>query len=149
MGARYLTLLGLLCFAVYTDMTRTKISNRLIVSGLILALIFRIAEEGGSGALVYMMNISIPVIFLYVLFQLHALGAGDIKLFSMIGAFISTQELVWVVAASFIIGAVLGLLKLLHKYFLQKNYDGKLTKIHFSPEIIIAYLINIWRCTHG
>ena len=130
MGARYLTLLGLLCFAVYTDMTRTKISNRLIVSGLILALIFRIAEEGGSGALVYMMNISIPVIFLYVLFQLHALGAGDIKLFSMIGA-------------------VLGLLKLLHKYFLQKNYDGKLTKIHFSPAIIIAYLINIWRCTHG
>ena len=149
MGARYLTLLGLLCFAVYTDMTRTKISNRLIVSGLILALIFRIAEEGGSGALVYMMNISIPVIMLYLFYLIGVLGAGDIKLFSMIGAFISTQELVWVVAASFIIGAVLGLLKLLHKYFLQKNYDGKLTKIHFSPAIIIAYLINIWRCTHG
>ena len=149
MGARYLTLLGLLCFAVYTDMTRTRISNRLIVSGLILALIFRIAEEGGSGALVYMMNISIPVIFLYVLFQLHVLGAGDIKLFSMIGAFISTQELVWVVAASFIIGAVLGLLKLVYKYFFQKECDGKLTKIHFSPAIIIAYLINIWRWTHG
>ena len=149
MGVRYLTLLGLLCFAVYTDMTRTRISNRLIVSGLILALIFRIAEEGGSGALVYMMNISIPVIFLYVLFQLHVLGAGDIKLFFMICAFISTQGLACVLAASFIIGAVLGLLKLVYKYFFRKNYDGKLTKIHFSPAIIIAYLINIWRWTHG
>ena len=112
-------------------------------------LAYRIFGEGGAGILTFLIQISIPVILFYLLFQMRALGAGDIKLFSMIGAFISTQELVWVVAASFIIGAVLGLLKLLHKYFLQKNYDGKLTKIHFSPAIIIAYLINIWRCTHG
>ena len=144
-----LTLLLLLGVAVWMDVQKGKISNRLIVFGIGLGLMFQITTYGVYGVFFFLRNISFPVIFFHLLFLMHALGAGDIKLFSMIGAFISTQELVWVVAASFIIGAVLGLLKLLHKYFPQKNYDGKLTKIHFSPAIIIAYLINIWRCTHG
>lgn len=126
-------------------MTGTRISNRLIVSGLLSAFVFRFVLEGGSGVLVYFINISIPVIFLYFLFQLHALGAGDIKLFSMIGAFISTEALVQVIGISFAVGAVLGLLKLAQRYFFQKDDTGKYTQIHFSPAILIAYLINVWR----
>lgn len=145
----YLLLLVLICHAVYTDMTLTIIRNRLIVAGLLFGLIFQIIQEGKIGILVYIVNISIPVVLLYLLFQLHALGAGDIKLFSMIGAFVSTEQLLQIGILSFLIGAVFGAVKLLYRYFTVGITDGKLTQIRFSPAILIAYLVNLWRWTYG
>ena len=138
-------LFGLLIKAVYTDMIQTKISNRLIVLGLALGFFFRFMTEGREGVLVFAVNISIPVILLYLLFQMRALGAGDIKLFSMIGAFISTDQLLKLMGLAFGVGALLGITKIIYQYIFLKTKMKRLTKIHFSPAILIAYLIIIWR----
>jgi len=141
----YLLLLGFLICAVYTDMTRTRISNRLIVSGLVLGFIFRIMTEGYMGVLFFVVNISIPVILLYLLFQVHALGAGDIKLFSMLGAFLSTEQVLKLMVLAFCVGALLGTCKIIYQFIFKKTEIGKLTQIHFSPAILIAYFVIIWR----
>lgn len=141
----YLTLLGLLICAVYTDLTQTKISNRLIVTGLLLGLILRMIGEGSISILVYIVNISIPVIFLHLLFQMRALGAGDIKLFSMVGAFLSTEQLVQIVGLSFCIAAAAGIVKLAYQWIFSGKKREKKTLIHFSPAILTAYIIIIWR----
>ena len=145
----YLILLLLILIAVYTDMTKTVISNRLIIVGFVFALFFRIFGEGKTGILVYVINISIPVILLYLLFCMHALGAGDIKLFSMIGAFITTEQLSQIMVMAFVVGAVMGIMKLVYRSFFSGYVPGKLTQIHFSPAILIAYMISIWRCVNG
>lgn len=145
MNVTYLMLLVIFMWAVYTDLTRTKISNRLIVTGLSLGLILRIFGEGGIGILVYIVNISIPVILLYLLFQTHVLGAGDIKLFSVAGAFISTEQLIQLIWVSFCVGAVLGILKILYRRVTAKKNAGQWTKIHFSVPILAAYVMVIWR----
>lgn len=126
-------------------MKKTIISNRLIIVGLILGLFFRIFGEEKTGILVYIVNISIPVILLYLLFRMHALGAGDIKLFSMIGAFITTEQLLQIMVMAFVIGAVMGFLKLLYIRLFSGYVPGKLTQMNFSPAILVAYLICIWR----
>lgn len=141
----YLILLGLLVCAVYTDMTQTRISNRLIVLGVLLGFFFRIMTEGHMGVLFFVVNISIPVILLYLLFQMRALGAGDIKLFSMLGTFLSTEQLLRLMGLAFCIGALLGICKIIYQFIFLKAEVGKLTQIHFSPAILIAYLIIIWR----
>lgn len=146
MNVVYLILLGCLSYAVYTDMTRTRISNRLIVSGLLGGFFFRIWSEGSMGLFVYVVNIFIPVIFLYLLFQMHALGAGDIKLFSMLGAFISTEQLLRLMGLAFCIGALLGIFKIIYQFIFLKSELGKLTQIHFSPAILVAY---IWMAGGG
>lgn len=146
MNVVYLILLGCLSYAVYTDMTRTRISNRLIVSGLLGGFFFRIWSEGSMGVFVYVVNIFIPVIFLYLLFQMHALGAGDIKLFSMLGAFISTEQLLRLMGLAFCIGALLGIFKIIYQFIFLKSELGKLTQIHFSPAILVAY---IWMAGGG
>ena len=76
---------------------------------------------------------------------MHALGAGDIKLFSMIGAFISTEQLLQIMLLAFVVGAVIGVLKLVYRRLFTGYVCGKLTQIHFSPAVLIAYLISIWR----
>ena len=142
-----LTLLVFLVVAVGTDVTRTKISNRLIITGLLSGLVLRIIGEGGTGILVFIMNISIPVILLYLLFQMHALGAGDIKLFSVAGAFLTTEQLLQLMVTAFLAGAVQGIGKIMYQNFVLGEKYGKSTKIHFSIAILVAYLIQVWRWT--
>lgn len=149
MEVGYLVLLFLVVVAVFTDMTQTRISNRLIVAGLLLGLILRIIGEGWIGILVFIVNISIPVVLLYPLFCLRALGAGDIKLFSVVGAFLTMQQLFEVLWLSFVAAALLGILKIVCGRCRYGFRQGKLTQIHFSPAIGIAYLISIWRCING
>jgi len=121
-------------------MTETRISNRLIVSGLMIGFVFRIMTEGITGVFFFVVNILIPVILLYLLFQMRALGAGDIKLFSMLGAYISTELLLRLMFLSFVIGALLGICKIIYQFVFLKYELGKLTQIHFSPAILIAYI---------
>lgn len=137
----YLMLLGFLFCAVYTDMTQTRIRNRLIAFGLFIGLVFRLWQEGSIGVFIYVVNIFIPVILLFLLFQMHALGAGDIKLFSMLGAFISTEQLLKLMVLAFCVGAILGICKIVYQFIFQRFELGKLTQIHFSPAILIAYIL--------
>ena len=141
MDIKYLILLGFLLYAVYTDMTQTRISNRLIVLGLLTGFLFCIVGEESAGVFIFLINIFIPVVLLYLLFQMRALGAGDIKLFSMLGAFISTKELLKVMVLAFVVGSMLGIFKILYQWIFLRLEIRELTKIHFSPAILIAYVI--------
>ena len=141
----YLVLLIPLGWAVYTDLTQTRIRNRLIILGLFAGFIYRIVIEGSLGVFFFFFNISIPVLLLNLLFQMRALGAGDIKLFSMLGAFLSTEQLLKIMVTAFVIGAVFGIFKIVYQFIFKKMEVGKLTYIHFSPAILIAYFLVVWR----
>mgnify|MGYP003293267058 CR=1 FL=1 len=76
---------------------------------------------------------------------MRALGAGDIKLFSMLGAFLTTEQILRIMAESFVVCAILGILKIGYQFIFKQMKFGKQTQIHFSPAILIAYLWMIWR----
>lgn len=125
-------------------MREQRISNRLIVFGLIIGLILRVFGEGSIGIVHFLVNISIPVILLFLLFQLRALGAGDIKLFSVVGGFVETRQLVAVMAVSFVVAALVGIAKILYLKKSDKYCGKKKTLIHFSFAILISYLYVVW-----
>lgn len=156
--------LTLLSVAAATDIQSFRVSNRLIASGLLLGLFSQILECGMRGIGVFLLNVSIPVILLYLLFLIRALGAGDIKLFSMIGGIWGLQVLCTTIAASFLVAAVLSLCKVLYhrnlifrlrvfrEYLAQALSGGRLQKypqdsqgnqhlIHFSISILIGYAV--------
>ncbi len=95
-------LFGLLITAAVQDLKSGKISNRLIVTGLMIGVAIQVTEYRVWGVYYFLRNISVPVILLYLLFQMHVLGAGDIKLFSMIGSILTTGELLQCMAYSFL-----------------------------------------------
>lgn len=92
----------LLTMAAVQDLESGRISNRLIVTGLMIGLSGQIMEYRVWGVYYFLRNISVPVILLYLLFQMRVLGAGDIKLFSMIGSILTTGELFRCMAYSFL-----------------------------------------------
>ena len=104
----------LLFIAVSMDLRSMKISNRLIFIGLAISLTQRVFTEGMGGFLSGLILISLPVILLYLLFLVGALGAGDIKLFSLIGGFVNLKELMWCIVFAFIFGGLFSLGKMLY-----------------------------------
>ena len=92
-----------LIFAAVQDIQSGKVSNRMIAIGLMTGLIFQVIEHKVCGIYFFLWNISVPVILLYLLFQMRVLGAGDIKLFSMIGSILTIGELYQCMACSFLV----------------------------------------------
>lgn len=143
---KQLTLLTFLSVAVVTDVKEAQISNRLIASGLIWGLAFRIMGDGGAGIVHYLVNVSIPVILLFLLFQTRALGAGDIKLFSVAGGFLSTRQLLYMILAAMLAGGVIGVGKLVWEGKIRGFLGKEMTFIHFSIAILIGYFVVVWGC---
>lgn len=156
--------LTLLSMAAVTDIRCFQISNRLVVSGLFSGCVLQILQRGAGGIGVFLINVSIPVILFYLLFLIRALGAGDIKLFSIIGGIWGFDVLCTTIAAAFLVAAFMSLGKILfHHNFIsrlqifaaymeQTLASGKLLKypqdsqdrhhvIHFSISILIGYAI--------
>lgn len=167
---RYLTLLELLVTAVWMDLRQKKISNRLIFVGLGLGLLFRAQEHGVMGIFLFLRDISFPVILFYLLFLMHALGAGDIKLFSVIGSFLNLKGLCSCIVFAFWFGAGISMIRLLYdRSLVQKlweflKYIGCMFRtreitcyresrsrhdvICFSVPILAGYLCYLWEVMH-
>ena len=73
-----LVLLAILGVAVVLDYRFLRISNRLILFGIVLAICLHLAVYGLEGIVSVLWNISFPVIVLYLFYLVGALGAGDI-----------------------------------------------------------------------
>lgn len=128
-------MLGILILAVCSDVRTEKIRNKLILAGLATGFLIQIYEKGISFIPLWFIQISIPIFLFYPIFRIGTLGAGDIKLFSVIAGFL-TLKTWWVcVEAAFLAGAVMGLFKLLFK-----NYVKDAHTIHFSVPILAGYL---------
>ena len=129
----------MLILAAVQDIRSGRISNRLIAAGIMMGMIFQVIEHQAWGVYYFLGNISVPVILLYLLFQMRVLGAGDIKLFSMIGSMLTIQELFQCIVYSFVAagaGSVLFLaadktrwkkLRYAVRYLFDVIHTGKIT----------------------
>ena len=155
----------LILIAVGMDVKSMRISNRLILIGLGISFIRRLCCEGIFGVFTNIFLISFPVILLYLLFLAGALGAGDIKLFSLIGGFVNFKELVWCMIYAFLFAGVFSLLKMLYYrifFSSMKNVwcyvirifmgersayvplDKTKNKIHFSIAIFSGFTLTMY-----
>ena len=101
----------MLCLAALTDLKTDRIPNGLIITGIII---------GVFGSLWYRLDllqlaVSMFLAFalMYPLFKIGALGAGDVKIFIMIGSFVDAKEFIMILVSAFVIGAVFSLFKLM------------------------------------
>jgi prepilin peptidase CpaA len=162
-GASVLTLYAIIIVAVIQDFKYMRISNRLIVVGIVLSVAFGIFLGGMPRIICILLNISFPVIVLYLLYLLGVLGAGDIKLFSVVGGFTNFKTLTGCMFAAFVVAAVFSFLKMLYnknlgfslfkgQLFVKEVLQGNISSyrktraeecnlIHFSAAVFIGLLV--------
>ena len=125
-------LLILIGIAVYYDIRYFRIPNELIGIGMLTGIVYRVMNQTAVCSDI-LLGMLIPVVVLFLLFYLHMLGAGDIKLLSMAGIFLGTSVFT-VIWESFVIAAVISLVQLI----IQKKFRNRI--LYF-----IGYCLNTMR----
>lgn len=101
----HLMLYILLTVAAIGDFKNYRISNRLILTGLGCAFLFRLVGGKVASIIWFLPDIVFPVVILYFLYLSGILGAGDIKLFSVVCAFTNLRFTALCMAAAFVAAA--------------------------------------------
>jgi len=148
--------------ACISDLQDHKIKNPIILTGYAAGFWYIIFRQGVPGIPVFLCRALLPIALFYILFLIGVLGAGDIKLFSVLSIFLTLNETGTLIILSFVLGAIGALLKmcitneLLARIAYFSNYAslcigqrkllpyqriGKNSIIHFSVPIFISFII--------
>ncbi len=116
-----LFLLLILSLAAFSDYKKGRIPNYLIFIGAI-AGIFRLIILKDIFALAgHIPGILLPIVLFYPVYKIGGMGAGDLKVFSMIGIYFSFLPLCFCIFVSMFLGAFLSLIKMnYHQNFFER-----------------------------
>ncbi len=121
--------------SAFADLKTDRIPNGFLVLGFLIGLSGSLYI--GRGILEIFGSVSLAFLLLYPLYKIGAMGAGDVKLFLMIGSFSTAKELLFILAGAFVIGAGFSLMKLL------VEHNGRERIYYF-----FSYLSEVMRSGH-
>lgn len=155
-------LIVFLFFSVVMDLRTDHIRNEWILVGLAAGILSMLRDFSWEAAGNCVFGMLIPLILLWIPFRMHGIGAGDIKLFMVIGAFFGVADILSCIFFSFLLAAGVSLFRLFRlkqirtslgdcfRYFQQiillkqiVPYPGRTNsghRIHFSPGILLGML---------
>jgi prepilin peptidase CpaA len=106
----------LLGYGVVEDIRRRRIPNAVVVSGIVLAMTLHSlaliqASESLAGPAWWSApaGMAAGLALMLPLYALRAMGAGDVKLMAMVGAFIGAGPVLWATLCTLIAGGVLSI----------------------------------------
>ena len=113
-------LIAALVVAAWSDVKTGRIPNELVYSGIAVALAYSgLAPVRGADLLSALGGLGIGLVLLLPLYLMRAMGAGDVKLMAMAGAFLGFPDALTALLASFLAGGVLSLVVALRKRSLR------------------------------
>lgn len=103
-------LLFLLLLSALADLKTDRIPNGFILLGMVIGMAGGVTSDRGLSDILASMLLAF--LLMYPLYMIGALGAGDVKLFVMIGSFQTVEDFFSILAGAFVIGAGFSLIKL-------------------------------------
>ncbi len=137
-------LTGILAVAAVWDLCYAKIPNMLIVVGYMMAFCNVLTQEEDV-TLDRFLGLALPFLLGFVFFVFGNLGAGDIKLLSVAGAFLGVKAVLHCIGGAIAVGAVIGGLKIFSEAGRERRYPRK-TTIRFALPILCGTLIHLYQC---
>jgi prepilin peptidase CpaA len=105
----YLVAIIIAGIACLTDLRSRRISNRLVMIGLVLGLVMNLCMGGWAGLGWSLLGGLLGLAIFFPFFALGGMGAGDVKLLSCLGAVLGPKDLLSVALVGAVIGGILAL----------------------------------------
>lgn len=100
-----------LAFAVFWDIKERRVPNKVVLSGLLTAMIFHTWMSGLPGVGATLLGAVTGLAMMLPLNLMRLMGAGDVKLMAMTGAFAADpQTVLWMVLYTLLAGGILAVL---------------------------------------
>lgn len=133
-----LGVIGLLCvllaIAMWSDAKSNRVPNKLVFSGAALGLLlngilpegygFASQLPGALGLLDAAYGLAIGLGILLPFYMLRVLGAGDVKLMAMVGAFVGPNAILNTVLITFLVGGLLAVVLAIKKGVLPMLFEN-------------------------
>jgi len=113
-------MLVLMLLAAKQDISSHRISNKLVLTGVLFGVVlngilpeglgFNSQVPGALGWLAAFKGLAVGMGLFLPLYWLRAMGAGDVKLMGMVGAFLGPNDVLGAVLATLVAGGVMALL---------------------------------------
>lgn len=140
-----LVIYTLISMAVVMDCMYFKISNWLNLCGAILAFSFCVIFRLDESKLALASGFLVPIVIFYPVYAIGGIGAGDVKLLSVLGGIMGTDAIIRFIVICFVVAGVVGVQKIMkHAYegLIKKEKNVKcFTRIHFSYVIFVAGIL--------
>lgn len=107
-----IVLVFFLLVAVWQDIRHFRIPNILILSGAVIGVLLNVSlpqDMGGLGAPSSFVGLGVGLVILLPFYMLRTMGAGDIKLMAMIGAFVGPSNILIITIYVLLAGGILSL----------------------------------------
>lgn len=101
-------LMAVLAIAVASDVRERRIANRLVVIGLVAGLVGHTWLSGAAGFGIGSAGACVGLLCLLPFYISGGMGAGDVKLMAMCGAFLGPVHVIVAAVASLLVGGLLG-----------------------------------------
>lgn len=108
-------LIGIVAVATWVDIREHRIPNWLVATGLLMAGVFHALSPFGHGTGFAVAGLAVGMVALMPLYVMGTMGAGDVKLMGMVGAFLGTAAVLGAVLATLIAGGILALIASAYK----------------------------------
>lgn len=134
----------LLGIAMFYDWKCYRIPNWVIIFGLVVGLFNQINLHGWRGWMIYFSSVILTGIVLFPLFYLRMFGAGDIKLFIMIGGIHGWHFVIKYFVIALIVGAIYSVCKMCkhQNLFSRLRYLASYLYILMAGRVIQTYEID-------
>jgi leader peptidase (prepilin peptidase)/N-methyltransferase len=137
-----LTLAAILISIFFIDLEHGIIPNRLVYSGIVIALMIQFIKAGFSRPL-FLTLLGSLVIFLFfyslhAVFKGRAMGGGDVKLALLVGLLTGWPNMVVAIFLSFLTGALAGVILMAMS---EKKFGDT---IPFGPFLILAAFVTLF-----
>ena len=98
---------ALVVAAAWVDWREQRIPNRLVIAGLALGLAGQVALGGWMGLLAALGGVAVGIVLMLPFYVIGGMGAGDVKLMGMVGAFLGPAGALSATFLTFLAGGVL------------------------------------------
>lgn len=129
------------------DLIQGRIPNLIIIAGFAFWFIYTIWMSGAVGILNSLISVIIMGTFLFIIYLIGGIGAGDVKLICLLVSFLSLRDSMKFVILALFAGAFCGCIKLMlnlsERISKGNNGKGKVT-IKFTGPIFVSYLLMLF-----
>ena len=114
----------LLAIAVVFDVKSHRIPNWLVFSGALVGFAYHALSSYGMGAMASVQGLAVGLAAFMPLYLIRAMGAGDVKLMAMVGAYLGPASAFGAVLTVFIAGGVLAMAAAIRNRALPRLYEN-------------------------
>lgn len=131
--------------ALFDDIRRYKISNKICLAGLLAAILVNLAEAIlGHSVWNYVIGALAAFLLMFMAYIIMAVGAGDVKLVGVLGLLVGLRFVGTIVLWAFLYTGIFGvLLMFCKKCRVKGSMIGTLHTVHFSAALVIGEFITV------